>query len=185
MGNDRQMRNEPKEFDERVIGIDRVARVVKGGRRFRFRATVVIGDNKGRLGMGVAKAGDVTSAVAKAVSQAKKHLMNVPLTKSGTVPYLVVAESGGAKVLLKPAGPGTGVIAGGAVRDALEVAGVKDILSKSLGSSNKINVTYATIKALEQLRDYIDLHADDSALVATKAAKTAPKKPAKKAEAQS
>lgn len=149
---------EAKEFEERVIGIDRVARVVKGGRRFRFRATVVVGDRKGRVGMGVAKAGDVTSAVSKAVAAGKKRLLQVPLSESGTIPYEITARSGGAKVFLKPAGPGTGVIAGGAVRDVLEAVGVSDVLSKSLGSSNKINTTYATLAALRQVSEYAALH---------------------------
>jgi small subunit ribosomal protein S5 len=168
---------EAKEFEERVIGIDRVARVVKGGRRFRFRATVVIGDRKGRVGMGVAKASDVTSAITKAISQAKKHLLHVPLTERKTIPYQVMARFGGAQVLLKPASPGTGVIAGGAVRDALEAAGVSDVLSKSLGSSNKINIIYATLSAMQQLRDYVDLHPEHHQPKAAKpAAKTAAKK---------
>ncbi|MEX0931986.1 MAG: 30S ribosomal protein S5 [Candidatus Saccharimonadales bacterium] len=142
-----------KEFEERVVNIDRVARVVKGGRRFRFRALVVIGDGKGRAGMGIAKAGDVTSAIAKAVSQAKKSLVEVPI-KNGTIPHEALAKYSGARVLLKPASPGTGVIAGGAVREVLEAAGITDILSKSLGSSNKINVAYATFEALAQLKPF-------------------------------
>lgn len=147
-----QQEQNQKEFEERVINIDRVARVVKGGRRFRFRALVVVGDGKGQVGMGIAKAGDVTSAIAKAVSQAKKHFMTVPI-KNGTIPHEVTAKHAGAKVFMKPASPGTGVIAGGAVREVLEAAGVTDILSKALGSSNKINNTYATLEALGQLRE--------------------------------
>lgn len=138
------------EFEERVINIDRVARVVKGGRRFRFRALVVIGNGKGTVGMGIAKGADVTTAISKAVLQAQKNLIEVPL-REGTIPHETYAKYSGGKVLLKPAGPGTGVIAGGAVRDVLEAAGVTDILSKSLGSSNKINCTYATLAALEKL----------------------------------
>src|SRR5688572_33271502 len=115
-------REQTKEFDERVINIDRVARVVKGGRRFRFRATVIVGDRKGRVGMGIAKGSDVTSAISKAVSYATKRMITVPLYKHGTLPYEALAHYGGAKVLLKPAGPGTGVIAGGAVRDMMEAA---------------------------------------------------------------
>ncbi len=139
-----------KEYDERVIDIDRVARVVKGGRRFRFRALVVVGDGKGTVGMGIAKGSDVTTAINKASLQAKKSLKKVTL-RDGTIPHEVYAKYSGGRVLLKPAGPGTGVIAGGAVRDVLEVAGVTDILSKSLGSSNKINCTYATLAALDKL----------------------------------
>ncbi len=142
---------EEKQFDERVVNIDRVARVVKGGRRFRFRALVVIGDKKGRVGVGVSKGGDVTTAVSKATDVAKKSLIKVSLYK-GTLPHEVQAKVGGADILVKPAAPGTGLIAGGVVRIILEVAGVQNALSKSIGSSNKINVTYATIEALGQLK---------------------------------
>lgn len=143
-----------KEYTERVISIDRVARVQKGGRRFRFRAVSVVGDGKGKVGMGIAKATDVTSAVSKASAKAKKSMITVPLYRHGTIGYEVLARHAGAKVLLKPASPGTGVIAGGAVREVLEVAGVSDVLSKSLGSSNKINTTYATLEAFKVLGKY-------------------------------
>lgn len=148
------MDREQKEYTERVISIDRVARVQKGGRRFRFRAVSVVGDGKGKVGMGIAKAGDVTSAVTKATAKAKKAMITVPLYRHGTIGYEVLAKHAGAKVLLKPASPGTGVIAGGAVREVLEVAGVTDVLSKSLGSSNKINTTYATLEAFKELAKY-------------------------------
>lgn len=141
---------EEKQFDERVVNIDRVARVVKGGRRFRFRALVVVGDKKGKVGIGIAKGADVTTAVAKAVEVAKKNFMSVVLYK-GTLPHEAEAKVGGAKILIKPAAPGTGLIAGGTVRTVLEVAGVSNALSKSLGSSNKINTAYATIAALQQM----------------------------------
>lgn len=141
---------EEKQFDERVVNIDRVARVVKGGRRFRFRALVVVGDKKGKVGIGIAKGADVTTAVAKAVDVAKKNFMNVVLYK-GTLPHEAEAKVGGAKILIKPAAPGTGLIAGGVVRTVLEVAGVSNVLSKSLGSTNKINTAYATIAALQQM----------------------------------
>lgn len=147
----RDDRQQPSEFEERVINIDRVARVVKGGRRFRFRALVVVGDRKGRVGMGISKGSDVTTSITKAVAHAKKHLQTVPIVNESTIPHEVYAKHSGAKVMLKPAGPGTGVIAGGAVRDVLEIAGVKDILSKSLGSSNKANNAYATLAALAQM----------------------------------
>lgn len=143
-----------KEYTDRVISIDRVARVQKGGRRFRFRAVSVVGDGKGKVGMGIAKATDVTSAVSKASAKAKKSMITVPLYRHGTIGYEVLARHAGAKVLLKPASPGTGVIAGGAVREVLEVAGVSDVLSKSLGSSNKINTTYATLEAFKVLGKY-------------------------------
>lgn len=141
---------EEKQFDERTLHIDRVARVVKGGRRFRFRALVVVGDRKNRVGIGMSKGADVTAAVAKATDVAKKHFIAVPLYK-GTLPHEVEAKVSGARILLKPASPGTGLIAGGAVRTILEVAGVKNALSKSLGSTNKANTAYATIAALESL----------------------------------
>lgn len=142
---------EEKQFDERVIHIDRVARVVSGGRRFRFRALVVVGDRKGRVAMGIAKGADVTSAVTKAVESAKKNFQKVVVVK-GTIPHETTAKVGGANILLMPASPGTGLIAGGTVRTVLEVAGIGNVLSKSLGSSNKINTAYATLKALEDLK---------------------------------
>lgn len=142
---------EEKQFDERVVNIDRVARVVKGGRRFRFRALVVVGDRKGKVGIGIAKGADVTTAVAKAVEVAKKHFITVNLYK-GTLPHESEAKVGGARILVKPASAGTGLIAGGVVRTVLEVAGVSNVLSKSLGSTNKINTAYATIAALEAIQ---------------------------------
>jgi small subunit ribosomal protein S5 len=136
-----------EELEEKVIQIDRVTRVVKGGRRLRFRATVVVGNKNGRVGLGVEKGSEVTGAITKAVAQAKKKMINVQL-KDTTIPHEVYAKRAGAKIFLKPASEGTGVIAGGAVRAVLEAAGVKDILSKMLGSSSKINNAYATIEAL-------------------------------------
>jgi len=141
---------EEKQFDERVVHIDRVARVVKGGRRFRFRALVVLGDHKGKVGMGTAKGADVTTAVAKAVDVAKKSMISIHLYK-GTIPHEAEAKVSGARILIKPAAPGTGLIAGGVVRTVLEVAGVKNALSKSLGSSNKINIASATLVALQSV----------------------------------
>lgn len=141
---------EEKQFEERVVHIDRVARVVKGGRRFRFRALVVIGDKKGRVGVATAKGADVTSAIAKAVDVAKKNLTTLKLYK-GTLPHEVQAKVGGSNILLKPASPGTGIIAGGVVRTLLEVGGVHNALSKSLGSTNKVNTAYATLKALQSV----------------------------------
>lgn len=141
---------EEKQFDERTLHIDRVARVVKGGRRFRFRALVVVGDKKNRVGIGSAKGADVTAAVTKATEVAKKNFVTVSLYK-GTLPHEVEHKVAGARILLKPAAPGTGLIAGGVVRTVLEVAGVKNALSKSLGSTNKTNTAYATIAALQSL----------------------------------
>ncbi len=146
-----RMPREEKQFNERVVSIDRVARVVKGGRRFRFRALVVVGDRKGKVGAGTAKGADVTAAVSKATEVAKKKMIVAPM-HNGTIPHEQQAKISGAKILLKPAAPGTGLIAGGVVRIVLEVAGIKDILSKSLGSSNKINVAYATLEALRQIK---------------------------------
>lgn len=141
---------EEKQFDERTLHIDRVARVVKGGRRFRFRALVVVGDRKRKVGIGSAKGADVTGAVNKATEVAKKHLVEIPLYK-GTLPHEVETKVSGAHILLKPASAGTGLIAGGVIRTILEVAGVRDALSKSLGSSNKTNTAYATLKALQSV----------------------------------
>lgn len=145
-----QKTEEERQLDERVIDIDRVARVVKGGRRFRFRALVVVGDHKGKVGIGLAKGGDVSNAISKATDNAKKNMINIVLHKN-TIPHDTEAKVSGAHVLIKPASPGTGLIAGGAVRTVLEVSGVSDILSKSLGSSNKVNITYACVKALKTL----------------------------------
>jgi len=142
---------EEKQFDERIVAIDRVARVVKGGRRFRFRALVVIGDHKGKIGVGVAKGADVTAAVSKATDDAKKNLVQVVI-ENNTLPHEQQAKVSGAKILLKPANEGTGLIAGGVVRVILEVAGYQNMLSKSLGSSNKINLCYATIEALRAVQ---------------------------------
>lgn len=142
---------EVKEFEEVVINIDRVARVVKGGRRFRFKALVVVGDGKKRVGVGVSKGADVQAAVTKATAVAKKSLMEIPIFNS-TIPHDVNAKVGGAKVLLKPAAPGTGIIAGGTVRAILNVTGIHNVLSKSLGSTNKVNAAYATLEALGQLK---------------------------------
>jgi len=136
-----------KEFDERVVEIARVSRVVKGGRRIRFRALVVIGDRKGRVGMGVARANEVADAVKKAVSQAKKKLIDVPVV-DGTIPYEVIAKHDAARIVLKPAAPGTSIVAGGAVRTVVELAGITDILAKILGTRNKVNNVNAVMKAL-------------------------------------
>jgi len=143
---------EPKEFDQRILALDRVTRVTKGGKRMRFRATVIIGDHKARVGYGIAKAGDVSAAVNKAVTQAKKRLFTVPLVME-TIPHRVDAKFGAAIVMMKPAPAGTGVKAGGAMRVVLELAGIPNIVGKSLGGSkNKINNAKATIEALKSLR---------------------------------
>ncbi len=146
------------EFDERVIEIARVAKVVKGGRRFSFRVAVVAGDNKGKVGVGVGKANAVPDAMRKASDRARRNMRSVSLFGS-TIPHEVIGKVSGARVLLKPASPGTGVIAGGGVRAVLEAAGVSDILTKSLGSSNVLNVVFATIEALGQLKNPQDMAA--------------------------
>lgn len=146
----RENRKPKSEFDHKLVDIARVARVVAGGRRFRFRGTVVIGDHKGRVGIGMAKGKDVSNAVEKATNEAKKNLIEVPIVKD-TIPHEVLTKYCGAKVLLKPARPGTGIIAGGAIRPVIELAGIKNIISKMFGSSNKANNVKATIKALQMM----------------------------------
>jgi small subunit ribosomal protein S5 len=138
-------------LNDKLVYINRVAKVVKGGKRLRFSALVVTGDEAGHVGMGIGKATEVPEAVNKAGAVARKHLVEVPL-KGTTIPHEIRAKFGAAEVILKPASPGTGVIAGGSMRPVLEVAGVKDIICKSLGSSNRINLAKATILALSQLR---------------------------------
>lgn len=189
-GNDRRNRRpeiqqEEKQFDERTLHIDRVARVVKGGRRFRFRALVVVGDRKHRVGIGTAKGADVTAAVAKATEIAKKNFVTVSLYK-GTFPHEVETKVSGAHILLIPASAGTGLIAGGVVRTILEVAGVSNALSKSIGSTNKTNTAYATIKALGSLvpakRWVTTMNKPAPKPTAAKPATAAPAKPAKVAK---
>jgi small subunit ribosomal protein S5 len=139
------------ELTERVVQINRVSKVVKGGRRFSFSAVVVVGDGRGHVGAGLGKADEVPAAITKGIADAKKQLILVPLVDR-TIPHAVTANFGAAKVLLRPASKGTGVIAGGSVRAVVESAGISDILSKSLGSTNPVNVVMATMKALSVLR---------------------------------
>jgi small subunit ribosomal protein S5 len=143
---------EQKEFEEEVLQIDRVTRVVKGGRRLRFRVTVAIGDHKGQVGIGTGKASEVIYGIKKAVTQAKKSLIKVPITKGDTIPHDVKVRHKAAYMLIKPASPGTGVIAGGSLRKILSLAGVKNVLSKSFGSRNALVTAQASIKALKSLR---------------------------------
>lgn len=145
-----QAPQEPKQFEELVINIDRVSRVVKGGRRFRFKALVVVGDRKTKVGVGVAKGQDVQTAVQKATDIAKKNLIVIPIVNE-TIPHENEVKYSGARVLLKPAAPGTGIIAGGVVRSIIGVTGIRNLLSKSLNSTNKVNIAYATIEALRGL----------------------------------
>jgi len=140
------------ELSERVVSINRVTKVTKGGRTFSFAAIVVVGNSDGVIGYGLGKAREVTEAIAKGVNDAKKNLIQVPVVK-GTIPHEQIAKYGGAKVYLQPASPGTGVVAGGAMRAVLESAGITDILAKSKGSSNPHNVVKATVRALTEMRD--------------------------------
>lgn len=150
---------EIKEFEEEVIQVDRVTRVVKGGRRLRFRATVVIGDRNGRLGYGIGKATEVQVAIQKAVAKAKKCLITIPIY-NGTLPHTVQTKFKAAVVMIKPASEGTGIIAGGPIRKMMDLVGISNVLSKSLGTNNRLNVTKATYKALTMLRERPELETD-------------------------
>ncbi len=151
-GRDGGAREEKSQYLERVVAINRVAKVVQGGRRFSFTALVVVGDGDGTVGVGYGKAKEVPAAIAKGVEEAKKHFFRVPRVQ-GTIPHPVQGEKAAGVVMLRPASPGTGVIAGGSCRAVLECAGVSDVLAKSLGSSNAINVVHATVEALQQLEE--------------------------------
>ena len=142
----------PKQYEEQVINIGRVTKVTKGGRHFRFSATVVVGDRKGKVGLGTGKANEVPDAIKKASQAAQKNVVRISLVDERTIPHEAIGVRGASKVMLKPAAEGTGVKAGGPVRAVLELAGVKDILSKSLGSNTKINMAYATLEALKSRR---------------------------------
>ena len=165
-GKDRD-KDKDSAYQERVIQIRRVSKVVKGGKKLSFRAIVVIGNEKGEVGVGVGKASDVIGAVRKGVADGKKHLITIPLTKSNTIPHPIVGGGGGANVMMRPAAPGTGVIAGGAVRTVLELAGVKNILAKQLGSGNPLNNARAAVNALKTLRSFSQVAEDRGVTVAS------------------
>lgn len=148
---DRRGRREEPEFDQKIIDVSRVTRVTEGGKQMSFRATVAIGDHKGRVGMGIGKGLDVTAAINKAVSKAKKSMIVVPMTDKESIPHEVITKFGAAKVAMRPAPAGTGIIAGGVMRMILELSGVKNVRAKMYGSPNKINNSKATIQALTQL----------------------------------
>ena len=161
MATGRRKTNRTKEkettFQERVIQIRRVSKVVKGGKKLSFRAIVAVGNERGQVGIGVGKAGDVIGAVKKGVADGKKHLIDIPLTKSNSIPHPINGSGGGAKVLMRPASPGTGVIAGGAVRTVLELAGIRNVLAKQLGSNNPLNNARAAVNALSTLRTFAEV----------------------------
>ena len=153
-------KKEETTWQERVIQIRRVSKVVKGGKKLSFRAIVVVGNERGQVGVGVGKASDVIGAVKKGVADGKKHLIDIPITKSNYIPHPIDGIGGGAKVMMRPAAPGTGVIAGGAVRTVLELAGIKNILAKQLGSNNPLNNARAAVNALSTLRTLSEVAED-------------------------
>lgn len=142
------------EWLERVVAIERVTKVVKGGKKMSFRAVIVVGNEKGKVGVGVGKAGDVITAVRKGVTDGKKHIITIPLTTANSIPHTTTGKFGAAKLILRPSAPGSGVIAGSSIRTVLELAGIKNILSKQLGSNNLLNNARATINGLSTLKSY-------------------------------
>ena len=146
--------NQKSDWQERVVAIQRVTKVVKGGKKMSFRAVIVVGNEQGKVGVGIGKAGDVITAVKKGVTDGKKHVITVPLTSANSIPHATTGRFGAAKLVLRPSAPGCGVIAGGSTRVVLELAGIKNILSKQLGSNNLLNNARATIEGLSSLRSY-------------------------------
>ena len=152
-----KVKEKDNEWQERVVQIRRVTKVVKGGKKLSFRAILVIGNEKGQVGVGVGKASDVIGAVKKAVTDGKKNLVTIPITKDNSIPHIITGRSGAAKVIIRPSAPGSGVIAGGAVRTMLELGGVKNILAKQLGSGNPLNNARAAADALTKLKTFIQI----------------------------
>jgi len=155
-----KLKEKETDWQERIVQVRRVTKVVKGGKKLSFRAILIIGNEKGQVGVGVGKASDVIGAVKKAVTDSRKHLVNVPVTKNNSIPHIITGQSGAAKVIIRPSAPGSGVIAGGSVRTILELAGVKNILAKQLGSSNPLNNARAATNALLQLRTFSQVRHD-------------------------
>ena len=149
-----KVREKETDWQEKVVQVRRVTKVVKGGKKLSFRAVLIIGNEKGQVGVGVGKASDVIGAVKKAVTDGKKHLVEVPITKNSSIPHIISGRSGAAKVIIRPSAPGSGVIAGGSVRTILELVGIKNILAKQLGSNNPLNNARAATNALSQLRTF-------------------------------
>lgn len=180
----KRMMKEKKEFEEEVLQVDRVTRVVKGGRRLSFRATVIIGNRKGKVAIGLGKSTEVTGAIQKAVTQAKKNILHVPIVNE-SIPHEVTVKFKANRLMMIPASPGTGIKAGSSTRKILELAGIKNILSKRMGSSNRINLAKATMKALEELTVRVKPQEAPKAKKEDRrpSKKAAPKKPAAKKEA--
>ncbi|MDX2098772.1 MAG: 30S ribosomal protein S5 [Leptolyngbyaceae cyanobacterium bins.59] len=154
---EKRAREKETDWQERVVQIRRVTKVVKGGKKLSFRAIVIVGNERGQVGVGVGKASDVIGAVRKGVADGRKHVIDVPLTKANSIPHPVSSAGGGAKVMMRPAAPGTGVIAGGSVRTVLELAGVRNVLAKQLGSGNPLNNARAAVNALASLRTFAEV----------------------------
>ena len=152
-----KLKEKDNDWQERVVQIRRVTKVVKGGKKLSFRAILVIGNEKGQVGVGVGKASDVIGAVKKAVTDGKKNLVTIPLTKNNSIPHIITGRSGAAKVIIRPSAPGSGVIAGGAVRTMLELGGVKNILAKQLGSGNPLNNARAAVDAIKNLKTFVQV----------------------------
>jgi small subunit ribosomal protein S5 len=155
-----KLKEKDNEWQERVVQIRRVTKVVKGGKKLSFRAILVIGNEKGQVGVGVGKASDVIGAVKKAVTDGKKNLVTIPMTKTNSIPHIITGRSGAAKIIMRPSAPGSGVIAGGAVRTMLELGGVKNILAKQLGSGNPLNNARAAADALSKLKTFMQVSQD-------------------------